>query len=305
MGALDGRVAIITGAGRGVGREHALLFASEGAKVVVNNRTGASDATRPELGLAHDVVDEIRAAGGEAIPNTDDVADWDGAKRLIQTALDAYGDLHVLVNNAGILRDRMLVNMSPEEWDEVMHVNLRGHFCPTRWAAEHWRDQSKAGREVKASIVNTASGSGLWGNPGQANYGASKGGVASLTMISQMELERYGVRCNAISPSARTRMTLPGLSQRPDETVGDFDIRDPANISPFVAYLATENCPIKGKVFFVRAGEIHLFQPWTLVDHIAVDRRWTLADLEREAIRFASVDFDTGSWLIREPPFTS
>ena len=196
--------------------------------------------------------------------------------------------------------------MTPEEWDEVMRVNVRGHFCPTRHAAGYWRDQSKAGREVKASIVNTVSGSGLWGNPGQGNYGVSKGGVASFTLICQLELERYGVRCNAISPSARTRMTEPGLARSGERTAeGDFDIRDPANISPFVAYLATESCPIKGKVFFVRAGEIHLFQPWTLVDHIAIDRRWTLAEVARQAERFASVEFETGYSLIRKPPFTS
>src|SRR3954449_10202269 len=188
MGALEGRVAIITGAGRGIGREHALLFAQEGAKVVVNDLGGAMDGTGDDRTPAEQVVDEIKAMGGEAIPNADNVADWEAGQRLINSAVEAFGDLHVLVNNAGILRDRVLVNMTEEEWDDVVAVHLKGHFVPTRWAAAYWREQVKAGKEVRASIVNTSSTSGLLGNPGQTNYGAAKSGIASFTQICQMEL---------------------------------------------------------------------------------------------------------------------
>src|SRR5919205_2882895 len=188
MGALDGRVAIITGAGRGIGREHALLFAQEGAKVVVNDLGGAMDGTGDDRTPAEQVVDEIKAMGGEAIANADNVADWEGGQRLINTAIETFGDLHVLVNNAGILRDRVLVNMTEDEWDAVIHVHLKGHFVPSRWAAAYWREQSKAGKEVKANIINTSSTSGLLGNPGQANYGAAKAGIPPLTRIATPEL---------------------------------------------------------------------------------------------------------------------
>src|SRR4030081_3087555 len=201
MGALDGRVAIITGAGRGLGREHALLFAQEGAKVVVNDLGGDINGTGEDRAPAQQVVDEIKAAGGEAVANVDNVADWDGAKRLIDTAIETFGDLHVLVNNAGVLRDRVLVNMSEQEWDSVIHVHLKGHFVPTRWAAAYWREQTKSGREVKAAVVNTSSTSGLLGNPGQTNYGAAKAGIAAFTTIAAEELVRYGVRVNAIAPA--------------------------------------------------------------------------------------------------------
>ena len=187
MGALDGRVAIITGAGRGIGREHALLFAAEGAKVVVNDLGGGRDGTGADGGPAHEVVEEIRAAGGEAVANTDDVADWEGAQRIVNAAVETFGDLHVLVNNAGILRDRMLTNMMPSEWDDVVRVHLRGHFMPTRWAATYWREQSKAGKPVKASVINTSSTSGLFGNAGQTNYGAAKTGIATFTQIANTE----------------------------------------------------------------------------------------------------------------------
>src|SRR5919106_3120748 len=215
MGALNGRVAIITGAGRGLGREHALLFAEQGAKVVVNDLGGDIHGEGADRAPAQQVVDEIEKMGGEAVANVDSAADWDGAQRLIQTAVDTFGDLHVLVNNAGILRDRVIVNMTEEEWDSVIHVHLKGHFCPTRHAAAYWREQSKAGKEVKASIVHTSSTSGLLGNPGQANYGAAKAGIASFSVITAQELGRYGVRVNCIAPAARTRLTeaTPGLSE--------------------------------------------------------------------------------------------
>src|SRR3954464_1439988 len=188
MGALDGRVAIITGAGRGIGREHALLFAQEGAKVVVNDLGGAADGTGDDRTPAEQVVDEIRGMGGEAVANADNVADWEGGQRLINSAVEAFGDLHILVNNAGILRDRVLVNMTEEEWDSVIAVHLKGHFVPTRWAATYWREQSKAGKEVKACVINTSSTSGLLGNPGQTNYGAAKAGIGAFSWICSQEL---------------------------------------------------------------------------------------------------------------------
>ena len=286
MGALDGRVAIITGAGRGIGREHALLFAAEGAKVVVNDLGGAMDGTGDDRTPAQQVVDEITAMGGQAVANADNVADWEGGQRLINAAIEAFGDLHVLVNNAGILRDRVLVNMTEEEWDSVIHVHLKGHFVPTRWAAAFWREQSKAGKEVHASIINTSSTSGLLGNPGQANYGAAKAGIGAFTTIIAQELIRYGVRANAIAPAARTRLTeaTPGLGDivRAPEDASRFDIWDPANISPLVAYLATAACPVNGKVFFVQGGKVSVMTGWTMAETIEKDDRWTVAELEQE-----------------------
>jgi NAD(P)-dependent dehydrogenase (short-subunit alcohol dehydrogenase family) len=286
MGALDGRIAIITGAGRGIGREHALLFASEGASVVVNDLGGAVDGSGDDRSPAQQVVDEITAAGGRAVANTDDICDWDGGKRLIDTAVESFGDLHVLVNNAGILRDRVLVNMSEEDWDSVIHVHLKGHFVPTRHAAAYWREQTKAGKEVKASVINTSSTSGLLGNPGQSNYGAAKAGIAAFTTIAADELVRYGVRVNAIAPAARTRMTeqTPGLSDivRAPADASVFDSWDPANVSPLVAYLATEGCPATGRVYFVQGGQIRLFQPWTMTDTLEKGDRWTVAELQAQ-----------------------
>ena len=292
MGALDGRVAIITGAGRGIGREHALLFAAEGAKVVVNDLGGAVDGSGDDRTPAQQVVDEIAAMGGEAVANADDIADWEGGQRLVQSALDAFGELHVLVNNAGILRDRVLVNMTEQEWDSVIHVHLKGHFVPTRHAAAYWREQAKAGKEVKANVVNTSSTSGLLGNPGQTNYGAAKAGIASFTVIAAQELSRYGVRVNAISPAARTRMTemTPGLGDivKPPDDEAKFDVWNPANVSPLVAWLSKEDCPVTGKVFFVQGGKIQRFQPWTLTDSIEKGDRWTVAELDTEMKRLTS-----------------
>jgi NAD(P)-dependent dehydrogenase (short-subunit alcohol dehydrogenase family) len=297
MGALDGRVAVITGAGRGLGREHALLFAAEGAAVVVNDLGGAADGSGRDQTPAQQVVDEIRAAGGVAVANADDVTGAVGAQRLIEQAVEEFGSLHVLVNNAGILRDRTIVNMTDGEWDDVIRVHLRGHFMPTRAAARYWREQSKAGLDQQPSLINTTSTSGLYNNPGQSNYGAAKTGIATLTMIAQRELGRYGVKANAIAPAARTRLTLatPGASEAMlNPPAEGFDAMDPANVSPFVAYLATAGCPIKGRVFFVAGGGIHLFQPFAIVDQITKDGRWTLAELEKEAPRLADVPFDLG-----------
>jgi NAD(P)-dependent dehydrogenase (short-subunit alcohol dehydrogenase family) len=292
---LQDRVAIVTGAGRGIGREHALLFAAEGAKVVVNDLGGNLDGTGVDATPAQQVVDEIRAAGGEAVANGDDVSDFDGARRLVDQAVETFGDLHVLVNNAGILRDRMLANMSAEEWDAVVKVHLRGHFCPTRWAAAYWRDRHKAGERGKRAVVNTTSTSGLFGNVGQSNYGTAKTGIATFSIIANLELRRYGVRVNAIAPSAATRLigTIPGAAA-PQGSEGEWSATDPANVSPFVAYLATEDCPIDGRVFFVQGGEVCLFQPFAVVDRIEKHGRWTVEELRTEAPRLGDHQFDYG-----------
>jgi NAD(P)-dependent dehydrogenase (short-subunit alcohol dehydrogenase family) len=284
---LQDRVVIVTGAGHGIGREHALLFAAEGAKVVVNDLGGNVDGTGAGTSAAQRVADEILAAGGEAVANHDDVASWDGAQRLVEQAVDTFGDLHVLVNNAGILRDRMLVNMTEGEWDDVIRVHLKGHFCPTRHAAAYWRARSKASHDAKRAIVNTSSTSGLFGNVGQGNYGAAKMGIAALTMIAADELARFNVRVNAIAPAAFTRMSEGVFAA---ESAADWRL-DPANISPFVAYLATEDCPVNGRCFFVMGGEVSLFQPFALIDKIEKDGRWTVGELQRQAARLADVKF--------------
>ncbi len=298
MGALDGRVAVITGAGRGLGREHALLFAAEGAQVVVNDLGGGPDGSGRDAGPAHEVAEEIRAAGGAAVASTDDVASAEGADRVIRQAVEVFGALHVLVNNAGILRDRTIVNMTDAEWDDVIRVHLRGHFMPTRAAARYWREQYKAGRtSLRPSVVNTTSTSGLFNNPGQANYGTAKTGLTSLTIIAQRELDRYGVKVNAIAPAARTRLTLatPGMPEsvlRPPAE--GFDALDPANVSPFVGYLATADCPMRGRIFYVAGGEVRLVQPFAVVDAVVTGGRWTIGELAREAARLAEVEFRLG-----------
>ena len=286
MGSLDGRVAIITGAGRGIGREHALLFASEGARVVVNDRGSGPDGVGADDRAAHQVVEEIRDLGGEAIANGDDVADWRGAENLVRAALDAFGDLHVLVNNAGILRDRFLVNMTEDEWDSVIRVHLKGHFAPLRHAAAYWRDRARETGLVKASVINTSSTSGLFGNPGQSNYGAAKAGIAALTVIAAEELGRVGVRVNAIAPAARTRLTeaTPGLGEivAAPADPARFDEWDPANVAPLVAWLATEGCPVTGRTFYVFGGTIAPMVGWTRQAGVSQPDRWTIADIERE-----------------------
>ncbi len=291
MGSLDGRVAIVTGAGRGIGREHALLMASEGAKVVVNDLGGNTDGTGTDAGPAQEVVAEIEAMGGEAVANGANVTDWEGVQGMINQAVEHFGDLHVLVNNAGILRDRVVVNMTEDEWDAVIAVHMKGHFVPTRWAATYWREQTKAGNEAPRSIVNTASGAML-GNPGQVNYGGAKAAIAAMTLVEASELGRYGVKVNCLAPIARTRMTLatPGLEdvvKAPDD--GSFDLYDPANISPLVAYLSTADCPFTGGVFHVGGNEVGLYGGWSLADEaiIVADGRWTVAELQAQAGRLA------------------
>ena len=271
MGSLDGRVAIITGAGRGLGREHALLFAAEGARVVVN-----------DLGdEAEEVAAEIRATGGEAVAVSGDVADWAGGEAMVATAVREFGDLHVLVNNAGFLRDRMLVSMSEAEWDDIVAVHLKGHFVPTRHAAAHWREQAKAGAAVHASIVHTSSTSGLLGNPGQTNYGAAKAGIGAFSIICAQELGRYGIRSNCIAPAARTRLTeaTPGLGDVVAAPADGFDLWDPANVSPLVAYLATADCDVTGRTFFVQGGTVRVMEPWSFGERLERDGRWTVEEL--------------------------
>jgi NAD(P)-dependent dehydrogenase (short-subunit alcohol dehydrogenase family) len=285
VGTLDGRVAIITGAGRGIGREHALLFAQEGAKVVVNDLGGASDGTGDDRSAAQQVVDEITGLGGHAIVNGDDVSDWAGAQRVVEQAVTEFGDLHVLVNNAGILRDKVLVQMSEADWDSVIRVHLKGHFAPLHFAAEYWRGRSKAGHTVRASVINTTSTSGLHANAGQANYGAAKSGIATLSEIAAKELARYGVRVNAVAPAARTRLieqtpSVAALMPTPD--AGEFDPWDPANISPLVASLATEQSTVTGRVFYIAGGTVKLYKPWSVESRLERDSRWEVADLTKE-----------------------
>jgi NAD(P)-dependent dehydrogenase (short-subunit alcohol dehydrogenase family) len=257
----EGRVAIITGAGRGIGREHALLLAHHGAKIVVNDLGGSMDGEGADNSPAQQVVDEIKAMGGEAVANGDDISDWDGAERLVNTAIDTFGGLDVLINNAGILRDRMLTNMSEAEWDAVIKVHLKGTFAPSRHAAAYWRERSKAGETNDARIINTTSPSGIYGNVGQTNYGAAKAGIASFTIIAAMELGRYGVTVNAIAPAALTRMTENlGMGQAPDEIKEQLS---PAHIAPIVTWLASpDSAHVTGRVFDVTGRMISVSEGW-------------------------------------------
>ncbi|MEU8245817.1 SDR family oxidoreductase [Nonomuraea sp. NPDC048916] len=270
-GIVEGRVVIVTGAARGIGRGHALEFARQGAKVVVNDLGAEVDGTGSSAAAA-DVVEEIEALGGEAIVNGEDVSDFDGAARLVQSAIDRFGDLHVLVNNAGILRDRMLVNMTAEEWDAVIRVHLRGTFAPLRHAAAYWRGRAKAGEPVDARIINTTSSSGIYGNPGQGNYGAAKAGIAGLTVIAAKELERYGVTVNAVAPAALTRMT-EGL-------IPSGAGADPDDIAPLVVWLASAQARgVTGRVFNVRAGAISVAEGWHAGPGVDKGGRWDPAEL--------------------------
>ena len=260
-GLCEGRVCIVTGAGRGIGREHALMLAAEGAKVVVNDLGGTRDGTGTDAGPAQEVVDEIVAAGGEAVANTDDISDWAGAERIVDQAIDTFGRLDVLVNNAGILRDRMLANMSEAEWDAVIKVHLKGTAGPSHFAAAHWRDRSKAGEVVDARIINTTSPSGIYGNVGQTNYGAAKAGIAAFTIIAADELGRYGVTVNAIAPAALTRLTADlGIGDAPDEVK---EAMSAVWIAPIVVWLAsTESAGVTGRVFDVRGDLLAVSEGW-------------------------------------------
>ena len=280
MGICDGRVVIVTGAGRGLGREHALEFARQGAKVVVNDLGAELDGTGRSAGPAQEVVDQIVAGGGEAVVNGDDVADWDGSARLVRAAIDTFGGLDVLVNNAGFVRDRMVVSASEDEWDAVVRVHLKGHFCTARHATSYWRELSKAGVAVDARIVNTSSGAGLLGSVGQAAYGAAKAGIAALTLIEAAELGRYGVTANAIAPSARTRMTegvFTDMMARPDS---GFDAMDPANVSPLVVWLGSaESRDVTGRVFEVEGGIVGVADGWHHGPRRDKGSRWDPAEL--------------------------
>jgi NAD(P)-dependent dehydrogenase (short-subunit alcohol dehydrogenase family) len=264
MGICEGRIVIVTGAGRGIGRGHALEFARQGARVVVNDLGAELDGSGGSTGPAGEVVDAIRAMGGEAVANGDDVADWHGAQRLVQTAIDAFGGLDVLVNNAGFLRDRMVVSTSEDEWDAVIRVHLKGHFAPTRAAGAFWREQQKAGAAVDARVINTSSGAGLMGSVGQGAYSAAKAGIAALTMVESAELGRYGVTANAIAPAARTRMTEAVFADTMAAPgVDAFDAMAPENVAPLVVWLgSTDSAGVTGRVFEVEAGIISVADGW-------------------------------------------
>jgi NAD(P)-dependent dehydrogenase (short-subunit alcohol dehydrogenase family) len=279
-GICDGRVVIVTGAGRGLGRAYALAFAQEGAKVVVNDLGTSLAGEGRDTAVGQAVVDEIRAAGGEAVANGDDVTDWDGAAGLVRTAIDAFGGLDVLVNNAGFVRDRMFVSSSLEEWDAVIRVHLRGHFCPTSHAVQFWRGEQKSGRPVDARIINTSSGAGLQGSFSQSAYSAAKGGIASLTLVQAAELGRYGVTANALAPAARTRMTEQVFADRMKKPAAGFDVQDPANIAPTVVWLGSRDSRgVTGCVFELEGGRITVCDGWN--DGPTVDKgaRWSPAEV--------------------------
>ncbi len=279
----EGRVAIVTGAGNGLGKAYALELAEQGCKVVVNDLGVGTHGEEGETkGAAERVVEEIRANGGEAIANTDDVAEWDAGKRLVEAALDTFGELHAVVNNAGFVRDRMFFTCSPEEWDAVIRVHLRGHFCTSRHAAEYWRAQSKAGKAVDSRIINTSSGAGLQGSVGQSAYSTAKGGIATLTLVQAAELGRYGVTANGLVPIARTRMTDTGAFDM-DINEGEFDEFAPENMASVVAYLVSEQSRgVTGQMLELKGGRLFLSQGWT--DSTAFDKGERLDAGEVDAI---------------------
>jgi NAD(P)-dependent dehydrogenase (short-subunit alcohol dehydrogenase family) len=291
-GLCDGRVVIVTGAGRGLGRAHALAFARAGARVVVNDLGVENDGRGGGSGPALEVVEEIRAAGGEAIADGADVADWEQTGRLVQATLDAFGRLDVVVNNAGFVRDRMFVSCSEEEWDAVVRVHLKGHFCLSRHACDHWRAEAKAGRPVDARIVNTSSGAGLQGSVGQSAYSAAKAGIAALTLVQAAELGRYGITANAIAPAARTRMTEGVFAEMMKKPASGFDAMDPANVSPLVVWLGSaESRDVTGCVFEVAGGRIGLADGWRGGPEADKGARWEpdelgaiVRDLRKQAV---------------------
>jgi NAD(P)-dependent dehydrogenase (short-subunit alcohol dehydrogenase family) len=276
FGICEGRVVIVTGAGGGLGRAYALALAAEGAKVVVNDLgVGTHGEAAQTVGAAQAVVDQIIAAGGKAVANTDDVTEVEGGQRMVQTALDAFGDLHAVVNNAGFVRDRMFVSCTPEEWDAVLRVHLRGHFCVSRAAVDYWRAKQKAGRNPDARIINTSSGAGLQGSIGQSAYSAAKGGIASLTLVQAAELGRYGITANALAPAARTRMTETAFAAAMQAPEDGFDANDPANVAPTVVWLASaQSAEVTGQVFELQGGRIMLSEGWRNGPGVDKARRW-------------------------------
>ena len=276
----EGRIAVVTGAGRGLGREHALELARQGAKVVVNDLGTSGAGEGASEGPAADVVAEIEAMGGEAVANGADVADFAQAEAMVRQAIDTFGGLDVLVNNAGFLRDRMLVNASEEEWDAVIRVHLKGHFAPLRHAASYWRDESKAGRQRAARIINTSSGAGLQGSIGQGTYSAAKAGIAGLTLVAAAELGRYGVTVNALAPAARTRMTEAAFAETMAKPEDGFDAMDPGNVSPLVAWLASEDSgDVTGRVIESEGGKLCVEHGWRHGESVDIGRRWEPADV--------------------------
>ncbi len=280
-GICDGRVVIVTGAARGLGRAHALELARQGAKVVVNDVGAELDGSGGSTGPAAEVVDEIVELGGEGVVNADDVADFAGAKHLVDHALEAFGRLDAVVNNAGIVRDRMFANAAEDEWDAVVRVHLKGHFAVARHAAAHWRDLAKAGEAVDARIINTSSGAGILGSVGQAAYSAAKGGIATLTLVQAAELGRYGITANALAPAARTRMTEGAFAEMMAEVGPDaFDAMDPANVSPLVAWLASaDSRDVTGRMFEVEGGKIGVADGWQHGPTVDKGARWDPADI--------------------------
>jgi NAD(P)-dependent dehydrogenase (short-subunit alcohol dehydrogenase family) len=279
-GICEGRVAIVTGAGRGLGREHALELARQGARVVVNDLGTSGAGEGASSGPAHEVVEEIRALGGEAVADGADVADFGAAGRLVRRAVEAFGALDVLVNNAGFLRDRMLVNTTEAEWDSVISVHLKGHFAPLRHAAAYWRDEAKAGRRRDARVINTSSGAGLQGSVGQGTYSAAKAGIAGLTLVAAAELGRYGVTVNALAPAARTRMTESAFAETMAAPDAGFDVMHPGNVSPLVAWLASvESGDVTGRVIEAQGGRLTVEEGWRHGPSVDVGRRWDAAEV--------------------------
>jgi len=283
---LEGRVAIVTGSGNGLGRAHALYLASQGARVVVNDLGGSVHGTGADPTPAQEVVEQIRDAGGQAVSSGHDVADWEQARELVELAVDTFGDLHVLVNNAGILRDRTLANMTEEEWDAVIRVHLKGHAAPTKHAMTYWRNRRRDGQNVNASVINTSSIAGLAGNFGQASYSSAKLAVVALSRVVALEGAKMGVRSNAVSPSARTRLALstPGSENlaAPPASPDEFDFLDPTNVSPLIGWLAEANCPANGQVFHLGGNRLIVMKLPEIVHDLQTDGRWTAEALDEE-----------------------
>lgn len=280
MGICENRTVIITGAARGLGRAYAVAFAAEGANVVVNDIGASLGGEGRDTSAADAVVAEIKAAGGQAIANYEDITDWDAAKRIVDAAVEAFGDLHVVVNNAGIVRDRMFVSATLDEWDATMHVHLRGHFCVSRHAVDFWRSQQKAGKTVDARIINTTSGAGLQGSIAQAAYSTAKGGIAALTLVQAAELGRYGITANALAPAARTRMTEQAFSDKMATEAQAFDAMDPANVAPTVVWLgSSQSAHVTGCVFELEGGKIMIEDGWREGPVVDKGQRWDPADV--------------------------